>query len=321
MRSVAVLRGTFCALSLSVAAAASGPACLPSNVISIWGGARHNIMLLADGTVWDLGYNWFGKLGDNTVSNPPDYVNDRHVPIAVHGPNDVGTLSSIIAVMGGESHNFALRADQTVWAWGWNMFGQVGDASYNDAHVPVQVANLTSIKALGGRGYHSLALDTNGDVWCWGLGTSGQLGDGNTSTSNIPLKVQGLGGAAAAVTGGYVTSFALMPDHTVRSWGGNNNGQLGNGSPAAYSATPVTVMGLANVAQISAGWKHVLAVTMTGDVYAWGLNLNHELGYGGTMDSHVPAQVPGISNVVQVSGGDCHSAALKADGTVWTWGC
>ena len=147
-------------------------------VTSIWGGARHLIVLKSDGTVWDWGYNWFGKLGDGTLQ-------DRHTPIQVHGPGDAGYLNSITAIMGGESHNFALRSDGTVWSWGWNSFGQLGDGTYVDRHTPVQVSGLTSVTALGGRGYHSLALKSDGTVWTWGYNAAGELGY-ETSSSPCP---------------------------------------------------------------------------------------------------------------------------------------
>src|SRR5258708_17291579 len=103
---------------LGTSMATSGSA----TVVSIWGGARHCIVLKSDGTVWDWGFNWFGKLGDATVStfSPADFSNDRHTPIQVHGSGNAGFLTSIIAVMGGEAHNFALRAAGTVWSWGGN---------------------------------------------------------------------------------------------------------------------------------------------------------------------------------------------------------
>ena len=119
-------------LALALAAAASAISrAAPAvgggrSVISLWGGARDSIVLLSDGTVWDWGMNQNGKLGDNTVSVfPPETPwengsNDRHLPLQVHGPGNVGHLNSVQAIMGGESHNFALRSDHTVWAWGWN---------------------------------------------------------------------------------------------------------------------------------------------------------------------------------------------------------
>jgi alpha-tubulin suppressor-like RCC1 family protein len=169
---------------------------IPGSVTSIWGGARHCIVLKSDGTVWDWGMNWSGKLGDNTTStfSPPweNGTNDRHSPIQVHGPEDVGFLNSITAIMGGEAHNFALKSDGTVWAWGSNMFGQLGDGTNIDRYTPVQVSNLGSVTALGGRGYHSLAITSDGNVWAWGLNGAGELGDGTTRNSNVPVEVIGL---------------------------------------------------------------------------------------------------------------------------------
>jgi alpha-tubulin suppressor-like RCC1 family protein len=288
--------------------------------VSIWGGARHCVVLLSDGTVWDWGYNWSGKLGDGTATISGGPNNDRYTPVQVHGSNNVGVLSGISAIMGGESHNTALKSDGTVWTWGWNMFGQLGDGTNTDRYTPVQVSGLTNIAALGGRGYHTLALASDGTVWAWGHNVSGQLGDGTTTDRNTPVHVAGLSGVIA-VTSGYDFSIALMADHTMRSWGTNGHGQLGNAVAGASSTSPVVVAGLTNVRQVSAGWKHALAVKTDGTVWGWGENANGKVGDNTTTDVFNPVQVVGLTNVIYVSGGDCHSAALKADGTVWTWGC
>jgi len=295
--------------------AQAGVTASPASVVSIWGGARHGIALKSDGTVWDWGTNLNGKLGDGTLT-------ERHIPIQVHGPGDVGYLNSITAIMGGEIHNFALKSDGTVWSWGWNSFGQLGDGTFTERHTPVQVSGIVSVIALGGRGYHSLAIKSDGTVWTWGWNSSGQLGVTTAITrSAVPVQVIGLSGVLT-VTGGYNFSLALMPDHTLRSWGNNGNGQLGDGTNL-NSSVPVTVSGLSNVSQVSAGWKHVVALKSDGTVWTWGQNSNGQLGNGisSTTGLSVPIQVSGLSNVIAVSGGDCHTAALKSDGTVWTWGC
>jgi alpha-tubulin suppressor-like RCC1 family protein len=104
-----------------------------ADVVSIWGGARGTIVLKSDGTVWTWGANFDGKLGvgeTNTVRSA--------VPVEVHGPGNVGYLNSVKAVMGGEIHNVALKSDGTVWAWGWNAFGQLGNGTTNDSWTPTQ---------------------------------------------------------------------------------------------------------------------------------------------------------------------------------------
>ena len=235
--------------------------------------------------------------------------------------------------MGGESHNFALKSDGTVWSWGWNGFGQLGDGTYTERHTPVQVSGLISVTALGGRGYHSLAIKSDGTVWTWGYNAFGELGYDTSASpcpspslytcSNLPGSVIGLSGVLT-VTGGYVHSLALMSDHTLRAWGGNSRGQLGNGDGSyASSSSPVIVSGLTSVSQVSAGWKHTLALKSNGTVWAWGQNDNGEVGNGikSTIGVTLPIQVSGLTNMTAVSGGDCHSIALKSDGTVWAWGC
>ncbi len=299
----------------------------PRTITAVWGGARHSIALLSDGTVWDWGMNWFGLLGDGTTSifsDPQHYAggsNDRHTPIQVLGPGGNGHLTGVQAIMGGESHNFALKTDGTVWAWGGNSLGQLGDGNTTDSHTPVQVSGLLSVTALGGRGYHSLAVEADGSVWAWGFNSSGQLGDGNTLSTTVPVQVIGLS-HPLTVTGGGFFSLALMPDHTLRSWGANEAGQLGLGN-TQQQTVPMTITTLVSVTQVSAGWQHAVALKADGTVWDWGNNFNGELGQGVTSNTGIslPVQVTGLANVIAVSAGDCSTAALKSDGSVWTWGC
>jgi alpha-tubulin suppressor-like RCC1 family protein len=287
-------------------------------VISLWGGAEMQIVLKSDGTVWDWGNNGEGQLGSGTTNNSP-------VPVQVLGPGGVGHLGSITAIMGGEMHNFALRSDGTVWSWGWNVFGQLGDgttnwgAMTNYSATPVQVSGLTAVKSLGGRGYHSLALKNDGTVWGWGDNANGQLGNGVATTgTNVPVQTIGLTNVVS-VSGGGFFSLALMPDGTVRAWGSGSHGQCGNGwNTNCY--TSVQVIGLSNVVAISGGWFHALALKSDGTAWAWGENSVGELGDGTTQARNTPVQVTGISNVVSVSAGDSNSMARRSDGTVWKWG-
>lgn len=304
-----------------------------TRVISIWGGARGSIALKSDGTVWTWGLNNScstlgsgpcGKLGDGTGIS-------RSVPVQVHGPGDVGYLTSITAIMGGEHTNYALKSDGTLWAWGGNFVGQMGDGTYTNSVVPVQVSGLISVTMLGGRGYHNLAVEANGTVWAWGWNRNGELGHDTSGSpcpyglygtcSNVPVLVIGVTNPLT-VTGGGFFSLALMPDHTLMGWGRNNHGELGDGSYTECDA-PVQVSSvLSNVVNISAGWFHAVALTADYKAWTWGNNTNGEIGIGITTTTgiSVPVQVPGLSNVKQVSAGDGFTAILKSDGTVWTWG-
>jgi len=302
------------------------PPLYSQKVVDVWGGARYSLALKSDSTVWDWGSNGFGHAGDGDTS-----TGSRTLPVEVHGPNNIGFLTSIKAIMGGETHSIALKSDGTVWCWGWNAFGQLGnnDPSIIESAVPVQVTGangvgfLDSVVALGGRGYHSLAIKADGTVWTWGWNSLGELGNNDPAhaTSYYPVEVSGLTEKAVMVTGGYKFSVALMADSTVRSWGANGHGELGANSSATSSDVPLTVYGLSNIVQVSCGWKHALALRSDSTVWVWGDNSCGELGNGNHGDySIVPVQVPGLTSVISVSGGDGSSLALKADGTVWKWG-
>jgi alpha-tubulin suppressor-like RCC1 family protein len=289
---------------------AGKPTTQPANsaprIVSIWGGAQTHMVMKSDGTVWTWGMNGMGQLGDGTTSN-------RCVPVQVVGPGGVGHLAPVSAIMGGEMHNFALKTDGTVWAWGNNMFGQLGNGEdVKFSAVPVQVSNLSSIISIGGRGYHSLAVKSDGTVWAWGWNSKGELGNGTAEKfSKVPLQVVGLT-KPSVVSGGYQFSLALMPDGTVCQWG--------HGRAIGNSNAPVQIPEFSKVIAISAGWDHALALKSDGTVWAWGVNKVGELGDGSTVNRATPVQVKNLNNIISVSAGDWHSTALRSDGTVWKWG-
>jgi alpha-tubulin suppressor-like RCC1 family protein len=278
------------------------------DVISIWGGARGTLVKKSDGTVWTWGANFGGKLGAGIDSTNLGRV---LVPTEVHGAGDVGFLNSVTAIMGGEVHNVALKSDGTVWSWGNNIFGQVGNGTTNDASTPVQTSGLSSVVALGGRGYHTLAVEADGSVWGWGWNSAGELGDGTSNPTAVPVKVIGLTNPAA-VSAGYKFSIALLTNGTVFQWG--------HGRVIANNFNPVQVPGLSNIIAISAGWDHALALRSDHTVWTWGKNNYGEIGDGLALSRTNPVPVTALSNIVAVSGGDWHSSALGSDGMIWKWG-
>ena len=229
-------------------------------------------------------------------------------------------VSPVSAIAGGEYYSLALKSDGTVWAWGENSVGQLGDGTTINRSNAVQVSGLSGVIAIAAGAYHSLALKSDGTVWAWGANSLGQLGDGTTINRSNAVQASGLSGVIAIAAGQYY-SLALKSDGTVWAWGDNNYGQLGEAT-VDYNPhpTPVQVGGLSGVVAVAAGDAHSLAMKSDGSVWAWGNNGWGQLGNGTTIYYSTPVQASGLSGVIAIAGGGSHSLALKADDTVWAWG-
>jgi RHS repeat-associated protein len=206
----------------------------------------------------------------------------------------------------------------TVWGWGENGSGQLGDGTTINRTTPVQMIGLTGVTDIKGGFFHSLALKQDGTVWAAGWNDGGQLGDGTTTNRSTPVQVIGLTGVTA-IARGFYHSLALKQDGTVWSWGENRSGQLGDGT-TINRTTPVQVTGLTGVMAIAGGSGVSLAVKTDGTVWAWGGNDRGQLGDGTTINRSTPVQVASLTDVTSVESGEWHSVALKRDGTVWAWG-
>jgi len=275
-----------------------------TGVVALSAGESHVLALREDGTVWSWGSNFFGELGRTT-----GFISD-FTPAPVPGLERVAGL----AASGGFS--LALREDGTVWSWGHNFSGQLGDGTTSGRHTPRQVEGVEHVIALAA-GDHPLVLSKNGIAWSWGNNFAGALGTG-TDLRPTPVQVLGLSNATN-VSAGSSHVLTLRADGTVRAWGNNYDGQLGDGT-RTRRATPVQVLNLSEVVAVSAGTFHSLALREDGTVWAWGQNFRGQLGVPGTGSQTAPIQVPGLTGVVAIGAAGEHSLALREDGTVWAWG-
>lgn len=224
---------------------------------------------------------------------------------------------------GGVGHSVGVVSDGSVWAWGDNGRGQLGDGTTDDSTVPVPVTGLPETASVAAGAYHNLAVAPTGTVHAWGYNAFGQLGDGTTDDSSTPVAVSGVDDAVAVAAGNY-HSLAVAADGTVWAWGNNSAGQLGVDTTTT-TATPVQVDGLTDVVQVAAGglpgWAgHSLALQADGTVWAWGYNKSGQLGDGTSSHKYTPVQISGVSDVIAIAADGDNSYALAIDGSVWAWG-
>lgn len=280
------------AVQLAKVAAGSEFTC----AVTLTGGAR----------CW--GYNYYGQLGDGG--------SDLHTtPVNVSG-----LTSGVKGVAAGASHACALTTSGSVWCWGWNTYGQIGDGTTTDRHAPVAVAGLTGATMVVAGYIHSCALTTSGGVKCWGGNHSGQLGDGTTTDRLTPVDVLGVSGALAIVSGAYHTCV-LTATRGIQCWGENEDGQLGDGTMTERHA-PVDVSGLSEVQGVYADSKghHTCAVTGTGGVKCWGYNEFGQLGDGTTTNQAAPVDISGLDGVTDMALGFSHTCAGTSTGGAKCWG-
>ncbi|MEV7025139.1 hypothetical protein [Kitasatospora sp. NPDC093558] len=272
----------------------------------------HGLALLTDRTVQSWGANGSGQLGDGTV-------------FGHNTPGQVANLSNATDIAAGGAHSMALLDDQTVVAWGKNNYGQLGNGANTDSSVPVRVEGLNKIIAIAAGLHHSLALREDGTVWAWGYNINGQLGDGTSASRNVPAPVTNLAGVAR-IAAGANHNLALIgapggSGTTVKAWGYNATGQLGDGSTINRFAPVDTALGTGGIHLIAAGCNHSLAVTGADrGLTAWGQNTSRQLGDGTTDYRTKPIPVPGLTGVQLVDGGREHTIVLLGDNTVRSWG-
>ena len=260
----------------------------------------------------------FDSRGNRTEAKPRvgtamTYSYDQANRMVAAEPTTYNDDSSV-----GWYHTVASRSDGTVWNWGYNSNGQLGNNSTTTSPVPVPVSGLTGVVAVAGAAYQSIALKADGTVWAWGWNGVGQLGNNSTADSWVPVQVHGLSGVVA-IAAGASHLLALKGDGTVWAWGYNSNGQLGNNS-TTDSPVAVQVQGLGNVTAIAGGYTSSYALKADGTVWGWGYNAYGQLGNNTTTDATVPVQVQNLSGVAAIASGYFHGLAVKGDGTVWAWG-
>lgn len=212
----------------------------------------------------------------------------------------------------------AVTEDGSLYTWGYNWDGQLGDGTTTERHTPTKIMNDVTMVSRGEE--HAGAITKNGSLYMWGDNRKGQLGDGTCNERRTPTKIMD---NVVMVSLGDYHSAAITKDGSLYTWGYNNYGQLGDGTIINHN-TPTKIMD--NIAGVSLGDEYSAAITRDGSLYTWGRNLDGKLGdgnieYGYDTCEKLPKKIDSISNVITVSLGAAHSAAITERGELYTWGC
>jgi len=274
----------------------------------------------ATSTLWASGYNFWGQLGNGTDVNKDTLT------------QELTGATNWLAISAGWYHTVALKSDGTLWAWGNNEFGQLGDGTTAAARllgfdppnrtIPVQESTgATDWSAIasggfdsGGEAYHTVALKSDGTLWAWGYNGNGQIGDGTTWNKDIPTQESTEATSWSAIAAGGWHTVALRSDGTLWAWGKNSYGQLGDGTVAEKHTPTQESTGATNWSAISAGFGRTVALKSDGTLWAWGKNNFGQLGDGTTAETHTPTQEStGATNWSAIAAGGYHTVAIKSE--------
>jgi alpha-tubulin suppressor-like RCC1 family protein len=220
-------------------------------------------------------------------------------------------------IAGGAYHNLAIKSNGTLWTWGHNANGALGDGTTIDKIIPTQIGNATNWKYITAGDSVSFAIKTDGTLWGWGLNEYGGLGDGTTVKKLVPTQI-GVATNWKIISNYGSHSVAIKEDGTLWAWGYNGFGQLGDGT-TINRYVPVQIGTANNWETVSTGSYHTVAIKSDGTLWAWGYNLSGQLGFSG-VSQYLPIQVGSANNWKSVNCGDNHTLAIKTDGTLWSWG-
>ena len=301
-------------------------------------GYAHTCASGNNGSAYCWGANVDGALGDNTGES-------QNTPVqVVESTNFLNYFDDAVETLSGNSHTCSLRTDGTVWCWGRNSRGQLGDGTTTDHRTPVQVHGvddvgyLTDIANISAGDFHTCAVKNEGTAYCWGDNNYGKLGDNTTTDRSTPVQVHGVDDVGhltdiANISAGnhYSHTCATTTDGSAYCWGRNNSGQLGDNT-TADTLTPVRVVesggGFLNqLENIRTSGDSTCALKTNGTVWCWGRGSYGALGAGLSEASSVPVQVKNaglfsdsIADAQSMDSYDDTSCILRDDSTVWCWG-
>ena len=263
---------------------------------------RRNIEIHMDETIDDLRITLCKTVGGGTGNNSENQINTIRPDVGINSYSQVLSL--------GDYHSGVIAQDGSLYMWGVNDFGQIGDGTTKNRYKPTKILDHVVSVSLGD--YYSGAITQDGSLYMWGSNVYGQIGDGTTEDRYKPTKILD---HVIAVSLGYCHSGAITQDGSLYMWGSNDSGQIGDGTTEdRYKPTKI----LDHVIAVSLGVSHSGAITQDGSLYMWGSNVYGEIGDGTEEDRYKPTKI--LDHVIAVSLGVGHSGAITQDGSLYMWG-
>jgi alpha-tubulin suppressor-like RCC1 family protein len=295
-----------CALQLQVLTIGA------QTVTKVAAGFDHSVFLKSDGSLWTMGYDYYGALGDGNYFTSSPYGTNQPEEIVTNG---------VTAIAAGDETIF-LKSDGSLWGMGYDGYGELGASVSMKTNRPVQIAtNVIAIDA--GWGDETLFLKSDGSLWAMGNDQNGELGDGRYITSspygtNQPEEIVTNG--VTAISAGFDHSLFLKSDGSLWGMGSDGYGQLGDGNPGNLTETNRPVEILTNgVTAIAAGEFFSLFLKSDGSLWGMGYNFSGQLGDGNNSNTNRPVEIV-TNGVTAIATGYEHSLFLKSDGSLWGMG-
>lgn len=273
------------------------------NWLYVKAGEAHTCGITDGSDLYCWGYNFYGQIGNGENGSGQE----ESAPVLVS--------ASYSYVSTGRNHTCAIKSDDKLYCWGWNLNGQLGSNDNNNYDYPLNIQSTYFWNNISAGYLHTCGIDANSKLFCWGENTNGQLGDSTNVIKNIPVQIGT--DMWSKISCGEDHTCAVRSDNGLYCWGGNSDGQLGDNQTNTDRNAPYLVYTIAKT--VSSGAKHTCSISTGGALTCWGKNNYGQLGTGDTQSKNSPYSVNGES-WIDVSAGNGFTCGIKSSGALYCWG-